>query len=166
MSPNPKLIVRSARWTRWLVTALLAITIVLQLLTIVPGPIHIQMHGENSSTASAVLNHAHSLLVAVALFQLLLLLRHLERGELFTVGVTRRLRGFALFALLGVAAGSILPPLIAFFMAECLPEQSCDPHRAVDMRGLWMLLSALVFFLVARLLDEARRIDEDHRQIV
>ena len=37
---------------------------------------------------------------------------------------------------------------------------------AVDIRTFWTLVIALVFFLVARILDEARRIDEDNRQII
>ena len=166
MSRNQQLIARTARWTRWLVTLLLGAALLLQLAVLFPGLTHIRLHAYADTNVARVINGLHSVFMIVALVQLILLLRNLEQGDLFSAGVTRRLRAFALFTLLAVATGGLLAPAIAFLFPQCGPDGPCVRRFPVDMRGLWSLVTSVIFFLVARLLDEARRIDEDNRQII
>jgi MFS family permease len=166
MPLNPALIARSARWTRWLAIAILAVTLVLQLSALFPTYTHLRMHAPPNDVLGRVLNFGHTVFMLLALVQLILMLRELERGELFSAGVTRRLRMFALFALLALSIGGIVAPMLSYAFPNCEPRVPCFRKFPIDMRVLWSLLVSLIFFLVARLIDEARRIDEDNRQII
>ena len=163
---NQRMISRAARWTRWFVIIVLAVTIGFQLAALVPETSHVRLHWSGSGLSGKVLGVLHFLFMVLALIQLLLLLRLLERGELFSAGVTRRLRAFALFALLAVIVGGVVAPLISHFTNSCQPGAPCLRRFPIDTRSLWTLITSFIFFLVARLLDEARRIDEDNRQII
>ena len=168
MSRNEVSIARTARWTRWLVMAILAVTIAMQLAAVLlPDQPHIQFHRMRSTEPfGRWLSAAHSLLIVFALVQLVLLLKELEGRAFFSPGVTRRLKNFALLSLLAILTGAVLSPMLSIFLSSCTPGGPCFRRIPIDMRALWSLVISLVFFLVARLLDEARRIDEDNRQII
>ena len=163
---NQRMIARTARWTRWFVTLVLAVIIAFQLAALVPDLSHVRLHSARGGPYGQALGMLHFVFMLLALIQLLLLLRLLERGELFSSGVTRRLRAFALFALLAVTVGGLVAPLISHMTSACQPGVPCLRRFPIDTRSVWTLITSFVFFLVARLLDEARRIDEDNRQII
>ena len=103
------------------------------------------------------------MLVGIALFRLVRMLRRVEAGAPFAAAGD--LRGFAFYVLLAVAASVFVPALLGAG-AEMASGAS---HRVTLSLGgtelLALLVSALLFF-VARLLDEAQRLAEDHSQIV
>jgi hypothetical protein len=112
--------------------------------------------------AAAVLA-ATALLLAVALSRLAAMLRKVEDGRPFETAAG--LRGFALYLFLAVLASILLPPLIQL----ALSAAGAGPRSASLSVGggeLLMMLVTGLLFLVARLLDEAQRVDEDARQIV
>jgi hypothetical protein len=156
----------TARWTRRAIVVVIVATVGVQLAGLARRSAHVQFHGLGEGVPGLAITLAHALCMAVALVQLALLLGRLERGELFSMGVTHRLRQFALFALLASVLASVVAPLVLFFLPSCAAAAPCPRRVMIDIRGLWTLVISLVFFLVARILDEARRIEEDHRQII
>ena len=103
------------------------------------------------------------LLVGIALFRLVRMLGRVEAGAPFAAAGD--LRGFAFYLLLAVLASVFVPTLLGL-AADAV---SGAPHRVTLALGgtelLTLLVSALLFF-VARLLDEAQRLADDHSQIV
>ena len=105
-----------------------------------------------------------ALLLLAALWQLSTMLARIERGERFTPTVTRPFRSFALLLFLAAALTLIAPPL-AMLLTPPAPG-----HGAIvlplNFRDVWTMLITGVLFLVARLLDEAQRIEADLSEIV
>ena len=103
------------------------------------------------------------LLVGIALYRLVRMLGRVEAGAPFAAAGD--LRGFAFYLLLAIAASVFVPPLLQLGIAAT----SGGPHRLGlnlgDTELLTLLVSGLLFF-VARLLDEAQRLADDHSQIV
>jgi hypothetical protein len=103
------------------------------------------------------------LLVGIALFRLVRMLRRVEAGAPFAAAGD--LRGFAFYLLLAVLVSLFVPAVLALGIAIA----SGVAHRIDLALGstelLTLLVSALLFF-VARLLDEAQRLADDHSQIV
>lgn len=98
------------------------------------------------------------LLIGLALLRLVAMLRAVEGGAPFAAA---GLRGFARYLFCAMLASILAPPLFALTLGGV--------HR-IDLsigsgEALMVLVSALLFF-VARLLDEARRLADDHSQIV
>jgi hypothetical protein len=97
------------------------------------------------------------LLFGLALFKLVAMLRRIEGGSPFAAA---GLRGFARYLFLALLASALAPPLI---------HAAAGAGRiALSMGGgtaLMLLVTGLLFF-VARLLDEAQRLADDHSQIV
>lgn len=103
-----------------------------------------------------------ALLILLSLWQLASMLGLIRRGARFSPPVTRRFRGFALL-LFFAAALTLLAPLVALFVSPP------DPHRIqipLNFRDIWTMVVTGVLFLVARLLDEAQRIESDLSEIV
>jgi MFS-type transporter involved in bile tolerance (Atg22 family) len=97
------------------------------------------------------------LLIGLIMLRAAALLRAVEAGQVFPA---RPLRGFALWLFLTVLYSVLGPPLLSL---------ATGAHRLdLDLGGsqlLMLLITALLFF-VARLLDEAQRLADDHSQIV
>ena len=104
------------------------------------------------------------LLFLIALAQLARLLGRLKRGEVFTVGVTAAFRAFASW-LLASAAVAVAAPLLTAATAT-LANGSIRIPVLIDIRQLSYVIAALVLFLIARMLDEAVRIEAELREIV
>ena len=103
------------------------------------------------------------LLVGIALFRLVRMLARVEAGAPFAAAGD--LRGFAFFLLLAVLTSTVVPPLLGLGLAAA----SNGPHRlelGLDSTQLLTLLVSALLFFVARLLDEAQRLADDHSQIV
>lgn len=166
MKPVQVAIARAARWMRWGVSALIGLTILMQGLALSGSWPLLKLHRTGGGLMSGAIGIAHAVLIVVALVQLVRLFQHLERGELFSAGVTLRLRRFALLTMLAVLSIAVLHPVLAILLPDCGPHGPCVRRVPIDMRGLWSLIICLLFFLVARILDEGRRIEEENSQII
>ena len=98
-----------------------------------------------------------ALLLGLAMFSAAGLLRAVEAGDAFPA---RPLRGFALYLFLAVLLSVIGPPLLHLAGGAGRIELSLSGGEA-----LMLLITGLLFF-VARLLDEAQRLADEHSQIV
>lgn len=97
------------------------------------------------------------LLIGLALLRVVAMLREVEAGRLFPA---RALRGFARWLFLAVLASVLAPPLFHLAAGAHRLDLSLGAGEA-----LMLLVTGLLFF-VARLLDEAQRLADDHSQIV
>ena len=97
-------------------------------------------------------------LIGLALFRLVRLLARVEQGAPF--GAASELRGFAFWLLLAILVSILGPPLAQIAGGGGALRLALDSDQAV------MLLVAGLLFLVARLLDSAQTLAEDHEQIV
>jgi hypothetical protein len=163
-------VARAARLLRWAVLALLPVVALGHLAALAPGLLaHIQVRFSMVGTEpTAWLTAARllgGLLFLAALLELARMLRRLEHSEMFASPVTALFRRFAGLLLLSIAMATLVQPVLAI-IDPCLASVACVREIAVDVRGLTMLLMAVLFFLVARLLDEARRLEEENREFV
>ena len=102
-------------------------------------------------------------LVTVALWQLGRMLGAIAAGDLFSARVVGAFRAFALWLLI-VALVWIIVPIVIPLMSGSGPE-----HRyefKLQLRDLMTIGITLILFLVARLLERARAIDEEMREFV
>lgn len=104
-------------------------------------------------------------LLTIGLIHLLRMLRRLESGELFSPRVTQDLRAFTLFALLSAVVSTIGEPAIRL-ITMLRQGGTTQLTLGADSGDIWLLLFTALLFLVARLIDEAIRIVDDHKQIV
>ena len=103
-------------------------------------------------------------LLLIALFRLAQMLRRIADGDLFSVEVTRRFRGFAFWLLL-MALFELVAPVVAGFLGSTAGY----PHRVfltLNLRDVLMLGITLLLFLLARLLERARGLDEEMREFI
>jgi hypothetical protein len=103
------------------------------------------------------------LLLCVALYQLTRMLGAIVEGDLFSSRVVGAFRAFASWLLI-VALVWVVAPILAVFLAG-----PGDSHRlafTLSLRDVLTIGIALILFLVARLLERARTIDEEMREIV
>jgi hypothetical protein len=113
---------------------------------------------------SAGLLFLFGLLIGLALFRLVRLLARVERGAAF--GAAGDLRGFALWLLVALLVSIIGPPVVQAGLAAGGGGASHRIQFSLDNGEALMLLVAGLLFLVARLLDQAQALAEDHEQIV
>jgi len=102
-------------------------------------------------------------LVVLALLQITVMLRAVERGAPFRSGA--RLRAFAFYLFLALLAASLLPTLLQWGEALFWSR----PRRvtfSISGEAILMLFVTGLLFFVARLIEEAQRLAEDHEQIV
>ena len=158
-------IVSSARRLRWAtlaVVGLIAAGALAGIWILAVGPlggrvsVMIDADGLGGAAAAIVLLVGASLLAA-ALLQLAAMLRTVELGEPFAAA--GRLRRFALYLFLAVLSSILLPPLLMLATSGTL-------ILSLDSGEFLMLFVTGLLFFVARLLEEAQRLAEEHRQIV
>ena len=117
-----------------------------------------QEHGPGT-LATRLINDACVALLVVALFRLTQVLKRIADGDFFGIEVIRRFRSFAWWLLLMSVLELIGPSLV----------QSSVPGQvrfAIDSRDVLFLGITIFLFLLARLLERARTIDEEMREIV
>jgi hypothetical protein len=144
-----------------LVVLLAAFVLIARLRSEFPA-LHINDSGLPPWAAAAMLLLI-GLLVGIALFRLVRMLSRVEAGAPFAAAGD--LRGFAFYLLLAVLASVFAPVLLGLGIAAA----SNAPHRidlAFGGTELFTLLVSALLFFVARLLDEAQRLADDHSQIV
>lgn len=103
-------------------------------------------------------------LLLIALFRLAEMLGLIVGGALFTMPVIRHFRGFASW-LLVMAAFEMIAPIAA----GLLGAGSAPPHLVrlmFDLRDILTLGITLLLFLLARLLERARGLDEEMREFI
>jgi len=103
------------------------------------------------------------LLVGLALLRLVRMLGRVEAGAPFAAAAD--LRGFALYLFLAVATSVLLPPVIQTAMAAVAGGPHGIRFNLGLGEGLMLLVTGLLFF-VARLLDAAQALADEHSQIV
>lgn len=115
-------------------------------------------HGPGT-LASRLVNDVCVALLVVALFRLTQVLKRIADGDLFGIEVIRRFRSFAWWLLL-MSLLELIGPSLA---QSSIPGQV---RFAIDSRDLLFLGITIFLFLLARLLERARTIDEEMREIV
>lgn len=159
---------RSAARLRWGVLATLALMVLLYGLArfgIHLGAARIDYHVKGPDLPSTRLIGDVALgLLVIALFRLSQMLAQIASGELFSVAVIARFRSFA-FWLLIMALFELAAPTAAHLLSL---SRSGNYHIeiAVDFREVLTVGVTLVLFLLARLLERARALDEENREFV
>jgi len=105
-----------------------------------------------------------ALLIGAAMFELARMLARVGRERVFAPDATRHFRRFAWFFLLASLVRAAMPPLT--MAAASIREGSGALRMTFDGGDLVTLLVAALFWLVARLFDEAARLEDDSRSIV
>jgi hypothetical protein len=103
------------------------------------------------------------LLLSVALFQLSRMLGAIAEGDLFSARVVGAFRAFAFWLLL-VAVVWIIAPIASVLLTG--PDDLRRLEFKLELRDVLTIGVSLILFLVARLLERARAIDEEMREIV
>ena len=161
-------IARSASRLRWAVFAAMAVMALLYLAARFGfrlGEARVEYyHRFGDPAAAALVGDVLVVLLLVALFQLTAMLRRIACGEMFTAGVIGRFRAFALWLLLSALVG-LFAPLVVQLLAPVGGERHLVKF-ALDFREILTVGVTLVLFLLARLLERARRLDEEVREFV
>ena len=123
--------------------------------------VHVEVRDHGGGVDPLLVGTASMVLVEVALFRLIQMLGAIAAGDLFSSLVIRHFRGFA-FWLLVVALVGVGLPLIGALADS-------GPGRVALVFNLTKILAVgvtLLLFLLARLLERARQLDEEMREIV
>jgi hypothetical protein len=104
------------------------------------------------------------LLLGIAIYWLTEALRSVAAGGLFSRVVVRRFRLFALWMLLAALFSALAPTIIA-----ALADSPPGRHRVMlvaDVRDLLLISLTLLLFLIARMFERARAIEDEMSEIV
>lgn len=151
-------------WAIWIVWGCILVVYAVGRFGLDLGALRVQ-----ASSAAGVAPHVMAVadvtivLITVALWQLSRMLRAIAAGDLFSARVVGAFRAFALWLLI-VALVWIAVPIVM-----SLAGGSGTEHRyefKLQLRDLMTIGITLILFLVARLLERARAIDEEMREIV
>lgn len=159
-------IMRASRRLRWVVIAALATMVALYLAArfdLSIGGAHVQYGPPETPVGdNRLVGDIGMILLVIALGRLAQMLGAIARGELFSATVIQRFRGFAFWLLLMAIVGLVGPVL-----AEAIARKDGDPVRLiVDFRQLLTVGVTLLLFLLARLFERARQIEEENREFV
>lgn len=156
---------RRLRWAVWVFWGCIMLAYVVGRLGLASsGVVRVQAHAAaGEAVPSMIVADVTILLLSVALYHLARMLGAIAEGDLFSARVVGAFRAFAFWLLL-VAVVWILAPFTAVLLAG--PD---DAHRLefrLQLRDVLTVGIALILFLVARLLERARTVDEELREIV
>ena len=127
------------------------------------GSAHVEYRSHAPARWSQAVGDVSLLLLVVALFRLSQMLGGIAAGEPFSARVVGHFRGFAFWLLLAASFGLIAPPLSQLLS---LPSGSHRLEIRIDFQEVLTVGVTLVLFLLARLLERARRLDEEVREFV
>jgi Protein of unknown function (DUF2975) len=151
------------RWAVWIFWACVVLAYAVGRLGLTFGAVRVQAHSTAGDAPSfMMIADVSILLLSVALYQLTKMLGAIADGDLFSARVVKAFRAFAFWLLL-VALVWIVAPVVAVLLAG--PDASRLEFR-LQMRDVLTVGIALILFLVARLLERARTVDEELREIV
>ena len=152
------------RWAVWIFWAFVLLAYAVGRLGLTFGIVRVQAHSAAGDAPSFMMIADISiLLLSVALYQLTKMLGAIAEGDLFSARVVRAFRAFAFWLLL-VALVWIVAPVVAVLLAG--PGDVSRLEFRLQMRDLLTVGIALILFLVARLLERARTVDDELREIV
>ena len=160
-------IARSAARLRWIVICAIGVMALLYLAArfgVELGNARFEHAREDLGPQVRLVGDLSMLLLIMALIRLIQMLGRIAAGELFSAGVVGAFRSFALWLMLMAVVGLVGPPLL-----QLLGAGAGGPHRVemrIDFRAVLTLGVTLVLFLLARLLERARTIDEENREFV
>lgn len=158
---------RSAARLRWAVFGAMAAMLLLYAAArfgFESGAVHVQYRPRGPDALSAhVIGDVTVVLLLVALFRLTQMLARIADGELFTAAVIARFRSFALW-LLVMALFALLAPSAAALLRLAAGGHGLE--LMVSFREVLTVGVTLVLFLLARLLERARAIEDEMREIV
>lgn len=105
-------------------------------------------------------------LAEIALWRLASMLKAIAGGEVFTARVTGHFRAFAFWLML-MAIVDLAIPLMSGLIGPATAGSGLHGLRfVIDLSSVIMLGVTLLLFLLARLLERARGIEEENREIV
>jgi hypothetical protein len=104
------------------------------------------------------------LLLAVALYWLSEALRGVAAGELFSPTIVRRFRLFALWLLIMALFSTVMPTVLSGIQPRAGGRHLI--RVVIDLRDLLLVGITALIFLIARLLERARALEEENRGIV
>lgn len=152
------------RWAVWIVWGCILLAYAAGRFGVSFGPVQVRSHAAATDSSSLmIVGDITIVLLSIALWQLSRMLGALAGGDLFTARVVGSFRSFALWllvvSLLWIGA-SIAVPLAG---GHALPHHY---EFQLQLRDFLTVGITLILFLVARLLERARQIDEEMREIV
>ena len=153
------------RWAVWIFWGCMVLAYVIGRLGVDTDFLRIRsrLHDDSSSGPIMIVADVTILLLSVALYQLGRMLGAVADGDLFSARVVGSFRAFAFWLLL-VALVCIVDPVVGALLAG--PDEGRHIELTFQLRDVLTLGVALILFLVARLLERARTIDEEMREIV
>ena len=152
------------RWAVWIFWACGLLAYAVGRFGLTFGVVRVQTHSAAGDAPSFLaLADVSILLLSVALYQLTKMLGAIAQGDLFSARVVKAFRSFAFWLLL-VALVWIVAPIAAVLLAG--PGDARQLELRLQMRDVLTVGIALILFLVARLLERARTVDEELREIV
>ena len=153
------------RWSVWISWAcILAAYVAGRFGLSFKGLVEVQAHSSEGDTGTPmVVADISILLLSVALYHLSRMLGAIAAGDLFTARVVGAFRAFAFWLLL-VALVWVVAPIVAVVLTG--PDEAHRLAFRLQLRDVLTIGVALILFLVARLLERARTIDEEMREIV
>ena len=152
------------RWAVWIFWACGLLAYAVGRFGLTFGVVRVQTHSAAGDAPSFLaLADVSILLLSVALYQLTKMLGAIAEGDLFSARVVKAFRSFAFWLLL-VALVWIVAPIAAVLLAG--PGDARQLEFRLQMRDVLTVGIALILFLVARLLERARTVDEELREIV
>ena len=151
------------RWGVWIVWGVILVIYLIGRLGLDLGPVEVVSRTDVGDGAGGMrVADVMVVLLTVALTQLGRMLGAIAAGDLFSARVIGAFRAFALW-LLVLSLVSILVPLGAALFAN--PDPGRYEFR-FQVRDLLTVGITLILFLVARLLERARGIEDEMREIV
>lgn len=105
-----------------------------------------------------------ALLIGMAMLELARMLASVGHERVFAPDAPRHFRRFALYFLLASLVRAVMPALV--MAVQSVRDGSGALRMTFDGGDLVTLLVAALFWLVARLFDEAARLEDDSRSIV
>jgi hypothetical protein len=156
---------RRLRWAVWIFWACVVAAYVAGRLGLaLGGPVEVKARSSIGETgAPMIVADITILLLSVALYQLNRMLGAIAVGDLFSARVIGAFRAFA-FWLLMVAIVWIVAPIVGVLLMG--PGEPRRLEFSLQLRDVLTVGTALILFLVARLLERARTLDEEMREIV
>jgi Na+/proline symporter len=123
------------------------------------------LQSDHPSWAAWTTQWIASAAVLLALARVMHMLRHMAKGDPFARTVTADLRAFAFWVLMATLASIFLPLALAPILGWWLQGNIEGPGE-INGSDLLLLLMTAILYHVSRLLDAARAMADDYRQIV
>ena len=130
------------------------------------GITRVEIESKNLAGDSFLAGTVTILAIEVALFRLVQMLSAIAAGDLFSSRVVRHFRGFAFWLLLVAIGGVAMPLLSSLAGVSPLPGGAHRMALGISLTDVLAVGITLLLFLLARLLERARQLDEDMREIV